>query len=205
MHWAAAAEHSAAVSYNVRCERCKEWFHYDLRTTQHGLGRSSQPESAVERAQNHAQAKAMADLATPQIVLCPIFNWLNADMAFELQRARTKWMKALAIVSLFIAAVSWIVLPMKTLFTPERELDPGDWPRIIHRTELISIPALVIGVTLLLLRSLVLRGKMFPLTFPRPEGSVVTTALGVPGKANPEHLKRKVLSESAGQPTMQTS
>ena len=200
MHWAASSEHSAALSVNVGCERCKEWFHYELRTTQHGQGRSTLPESAIERARDHAHAKAIAALATPQIVLCPLCNWLNVEMALELQRARTRWMKSLAIVCLFIAGLSWVVLPMKTLFTPEREIDPGDWSRVLHFTELVSFPALAIGMTLLMLRWLVLRGKIFPLSFPRPEGSIVTTALGVPGKANPEHLKRRVLSESCDEP-----
>ena len=138
-------------------------------------------------------------------MLCPLCDWLNMDMALELQRKRVNWMKSLAIFCLFIAALSWILGPMKTAFTPARELDPGDWPHLIHMLVLISLPAVAISIILFVLRTLVLRGKIFPLTFPRPEGSVVTTALGVPGKANPEDLKRHVLSESCGTPVMQTA
>ena len=205
MHWVATAEHTGVVSRNVRCERCKEPYCYELRHTARGSARAGTEESAVEQAKARAESHVMAALCEgTEIVPCPMCGWLQRDMVRQVQLKRVKWMLWIGVLGLFVAAMSWIIVPMPTWFAPPNEISEEDWPRLWRLCQYISIPTAVLGACLLAVRALMLRGKLFPITI-STDGKVVATTVGVPGKAPAERLQRRTVSHEIMHSSFQTS
>jgi hypothetical protein len=195
MHWVASAEYTGVVSRNVRCERCKEPYHYELRHTARGSARAGSEESAVDQAKARAESNAMAALVDgTEIVPCPICGWLQRDMVRQVQLKRVRWMLRIGVIGLFVAAMTWLILPMPKWFAPPSELSEEDWSRLWRMCQLISIPAAVVGLCMLALRALVLRGKLFPISV-NTDGEIVSTTVGIPGKAPADRLQRRKISD----------
>src|SRR3954467_4730253 len=148
--WIAKTEHTGATLRNCRCEHCGKHYHYAILATAAGSSVSGDKETAVYRAHQRADAAVRAGFSRVEIVPCPMCGWLQKEIFRELQLRRIRWTRRIATICFFIAGICCIVMPMPTLFTPSRELDPGDWPRLIHRIEMISIPAVSLGVAVLI-------------------------------------------------------
>ena len=187
MHWAASTTRAGGVSRNVRCEKCGQWYHYDLVREAFGAARAGGPVSAVQRAEAVAEARVIRALDVGgEVVPCPACGWVQAEMVREQQRRVAPTLGKLASILAAAGVIGWLFLVF-----PQWFMAPSDEPMAIRWGPANTVLTVCVGwaVAVLALRSF-LRSRVNPnANYPRPT-PVPGAINGRPGKAPKEQLER---------------
>jgi hypothetical protein len=189
-HWEASAKRAGARHTNVRCEKCDEWYHYEIVRTGRGESRSISEDAAAAGAELVAAARVTQELDRGvEIVPCPKCGWVQADMVKELKRRTGQWLLLHIKIAVAAAAILFAVhVGMRLFATPD---EPH--PRIIEVR--YSIIAVGVAAMLVVLRLMLQRQVDPNIGHPSRRAAPLATAVGIPGKANAQMLQQHAPAE----------
>jgi hypothetical protein len=146
---------SGTTAVAVRCEQCRNKYHYQLSRTAYGrdsapygLGSKTAKRNANKRARRRLEQMLEDDIDP---VPCPKCGWYQEAMLGLLQGARLKWMRKTGIISVF---VGWGIAMLAAFLllvalNNERHQLPLIVPLILG---LLAVPFLLAAAVLLLVR-----------------------------------------------------
>jgi hypothetical protein len=188
-HWEASARHAAARFQNVRCEKCKQHYHYPIFREAVGRYASSFEDSAAAGAANLAEARVIAAVERGvEIVPCPACGWVQGDMVQEMRRRTARPLHWLGIVLAAAAALVVLCWAGQRLFVVD-EGEGGLQPWRLNPMWPAGLAAAAAAAFVLLL---LLQRRVDPnRDYPSPRAREIPGAvLAIPGKASAALIQR---------------
>jgi hypothetical protein len=186
-HWEATARHAAMRFQNVRCEKCRQHYHYPIFREAIGRHAATYEDMAAAGAASIAEARVIGAVdRAVEIVPCPGCGWVQSDMAAEQRRRTGRPLLYLAIILLTAAALVVLCWAGQYLFIIEGE---GDGPWRLNPVWPAGLAGASVATFAL---RLILRRRVDPNRgYPNRDARQLPGAvLGIPGKASAAMLER---------------